>query len=721
MIGDLQAMDAEPEPIGDYWPERESPTSDPAAMRSKDDNFGHRPTGAESLPVPTVHDDYEAVRKAARGNRKDYALDRLPAAEGGQAQVFMATHKPSGCRVAVKKRSSKGAQGLRRMRREIEAAKALEPNPHIIPILDFCPGYKWFVMPSAEATAEERRTELQKPSELRALVNAVATALTDAHASDWLHRDIKPSNILLFNGRWTLADWGIVRRPRGQTSGMLTKGIIGTEEFAAPELSVTPHEATYASDIYSLGQVIGWIVTGRSPQANVPLLPDPGHSWYGVIRRATQLDPLQRFQDIGSFLSFVDRETTAHSSALHTRAQTLFSLAATGDNGATYELVGLAADHPDDYRLYVEVLTRTKSDAVGPALVRNPAQASAVTQAMAGHVVGDGQRQAELDEADRVIGWLFSLASYAAQTEQWQLLDETTRAMCTWDGAFDSWRSVPDICGWLRTLSGQSAAVTAAVLRDHPESADHFTAFTRNPDAHIDIRNAVEGSDCGASDTPPTRSRIVDRQPWHLSTNIPDAVRSHTLSRLYRQADRLDWTYMRSAARAELWDRWVRDPAIGGVLLPHLGSEQRVRIWLKDSAMKDFPRAQEGQGPTANFAPRQFRGIEEISEAACGSDWGIIPDSVAIKPNRFVAAKGKKRCFVAWGIPRHFRDLWWATMHTAIESTEEPVIVVTTRRRDPVDPAGRAEQEAMARRSGVRLVFLSRELHPRSDMRGDVI
>ncbi|MFD7446342.1 hypothetical protein [Streptomyces sp. NPDC059909] len=54
----------------------------------------------------------------------------------------------------------------------------------------------------------------------------------------WIHRDIKPSNILLLDGRWTLADWGIVRRPSGQTTKVGRPRLsIGTPEFAAPELS----------------------------------------------------------------------------------------------------------------------------------------------------------------------------------------------------------------------------------------------------------------------------------------------------------------------------------------------------------------------------------------------------------------------------------------------------------------------------------------------------
>ncbi|MGB8939105.1 MAG: protein kinase [Streptomyces sp.] len=522
-------MEAEPESIGEYFPEEESLTPGPAVMRNRSHALEQSRTAAATRPVPFLSDEYDAVRRTARGNRKDYALDRLPTGEGGQAQVFMATHKLSGCRVVVKKRSSMGDRGLRRMRREIEAAQVLVANPHIMPVLDFCPEYKWFVMPRAEATVEERHAELQKPDALRTLVDAIASALAEAHAADWLHRDIKPSNILLLDGRWTLADWGIVRRPRGQTTGLLTKDGIGTEEFAAPELSLVPHEATYASDIYSLGQVIGWIVTGRSPQANVPLLPDPGHPWYGVIRRATQLDPLQRPQDIGAFLALVDRETAAHSGLPHVRAQALLSLVVAGDEGAAYELVSLAADHPDDYRLYTEALAGITNDAVGLALARNVTQATAVMRVMAGHVVGNGQRRAELQEADRVIGWLFSLASYAVQEEQWQLLDEATRAMCIWDGAFDNCRPEPVIRGWLRTLSGRSAVVIAGVLRDQPMSARHFSALARDHAVHIDIRNAVDMPEHGDDDSPPFPTQNVDRQPRKPSTSLPDVLRGQIL------------------------------------------------------------------------------------------------------------------------------------------------------------------------------------------------
>jgi hypothetical protein len=188
---------------------------------------------APRRPGPT--DGYEQIRRAAHGERKDYALDRVRWKEGGQADIFLATHKPSRTRVAFKRRRSQRDTPIARMRREIDVARVLDGHPHYMPILDSGPAHDWFVMPVAEATAEEHREHLRDTQQLRLLVDALASVLAEAHRGDWLHRDIKPSNILLLQGRWTLADWGIVRRPRGQTTVAGRTGMyLGTEGFGCP-------------------------------------------------------------------------------------------------------------------------------------------------------------------------------------------------------------------------------------------------------------------------------------------------------------------------------------------------------------------------------------------------------------------------------------------------------------------------------------------------------
>lgn len=63
------------------------------------------PAGTPS--APSGRDGWAAVRRAARGERKDYACPRMPVPDGGQADVFEAVHKPTGTTVALKKLHSK--------------------------------------------------------------------------------------------------------------------------------------------------------------------------------------------------------------------------------------------------------------------------------------------------------------------------------------------------------------------------------------------------------------------------------------------------------------------------------------------------------------------------------------------------------------------------------------------------------------------------------------
>lgn len=459
---------------------------------------GHRSGPQKEAPMDVVGSaaSYDLVRLSARGERRDYKLERLPFAEEGQAQVFRAEHKASGTVVAFKKRRGKGSRDARRMRREVAAAQHLGDNPHVMPVLDFSPAHEWFVMPMAQATVAERRTQLQDPRELRTLLDAVATALSQAHQGDWIHRDIKPANILLLDGRWTVADWGIARRPRGQTStaGVLTNAAIGTEGFAAPELSVNGHEATPASDIYSIGQLIGWILTGTWPQANVPLLPPHG-PWYAVVRQATQHDPAHRLQSIDAFLDLVTRETSSDSELPIARAHRLLKDANNNDTAAAAQLLTLAADRPDNYELYVDVITHLN---VSATLLSNADQTAAVVRALTAHAPGDQGDWPRPEESARTIRWLLEVARLAARKKHWELLDAAVQGMCDWDGYWDQWNPQNDIKAWMRTLTGHAATVVATALRAQPAGARHLHELSNDRRADIAIRSAIYDAIQGA-------------------------------------------------------------------------------------------------------------------------------------------------------------------------------------------------------------------------------
>ncbi|MBP5880861.1 serine/threonine protein kinase [Streptomyces scabiei] len=460
-----------------------------------------RPTARPAPPAavtsaPPGQGAYAAVRRAARGERKDYACPREPEPDGGQADVFEAIHKATGTTVALKKLHSKypAERQVARMRREIEIGQLLDGHPHAMPILDFGADHTWFVMPWAQATAVKRRELLREPAELRALVDALASVLAAAHGHGWLHRDIKPSNILHFDDCWTLADWGIVRRPRGQTTKVGRTGLhIGTEGFAAPELSVAPHEATESSDIYSIGRVIAWALTGKMPETNLPLLPPPG-PWRPVVRAATHQDPQRRPQSVHDLLALIDREHADVPEDPFPRAQILLETTGTGDTAAADTLLALVGDHPEDYELHVGVLTRLDTQQAGAALGREAAQAHRLLHALAEHVGGDDTHIVQFGEAATVVVWLQGICAYAAGHRDWDLLEEAAHTMCTWDGTWDQWNAQDKVTPWLRTLTDEAAAVIAAVLRDHPESAQHFSHIADDRTADPRIRQAVRTS-----------------------------------------------------------------------------------------------------------------------------------------------------------------------------------------------------------------------------------
>lgn len=225
-----------------------------------------------------------------------YKLDSKPLGEGGYAIVWRATHKETGEVVALKRRRSRDQECVVRLKREIEALRELR-NEHIVPILDSSPLWNWYTMPLAEGTLESLRDQLSD-SELVQAIQQVGTGLAFAHERGLVHRDVTPRNILGFREqdgrlRWVVADWGLVRRPHGQTSRKVTHRGTGTLEFLAPEGWEDPHTMDKRADIYSLGRVAAWAVNPRKRLTpNRPYIPEG--FWKAFVRHTTEMEPEAR-------------------------------------------------------------------------------------------------------------------------------------------------------------------------------------------------------------------------------------------------------------------------------------------------------------------------------------------------------------------------------------------------------------------------------------------
>ena len=123
----------------------------------------------------------------------------------------------------------------------------------------------------------------------------VARALSGLHAVGVVHGDVSPRNVLLQrSGQPVLSDLGVAR-----VTGVADAHTYGTTGFVAPELE-GGSPPTAASDVYAVGAVGWWCVTGEVPtpaslrrplDAVAPELPE---SWRGVTAQALSRDPAER-------------------------------------------------------------------------------------------------------------------------------------------------------------------------------------------------------------------------------------------------------------------------------------------------------------------------------------------------------------------------------------------------------------------------------------------
>ncbi|WP_447736394.1 protein kinase domain-containing protein [Rhodanobacter soli] len=103
------------------------------------------------------------------------------------------------------------------------------------------------------------------------LVGQLAAALDYAHARGVLHHDVKPENIMLADG-WSYAkisDFGIAeRRGSSRDAGGLPAEVGGTPAYMAPE-RLRGERSDARSDLFSLGVVLYWLVTGKLPWPDI--------------------------------------------------------------------------------------------------------------------------------------------------------------------------------------------------------------------------------------------------------------------------------------------------------------------------------------------------------------------------------------------------------------------------------------------------------------------
>ena len=106
------------------------------------------------------------------------------------------------------------------------------------------------------------------------LLRQVCAALSEAHSLGLIHRDLKPSNIFVARrgGESDVAkvlDFGLVKLTRDPVAAALTQDLTvsGTPAYMAPEQATAAADLDARADLYSLGAVAYFALTGRPPFA----------------------------------------------------------------------------------------------------------------------------------------------------------------------------------------------------------------------------------------------------------------------------------------------------------------------------------------------------------------------------------------------------------------------------------------------------------------------
>ena len=236
-----------------------------------------------------------------------YQVRRL-LGRGGMANVFLGDDLILERAVAIKilhTHLADDSSGLERFRREAMTLAAVR-SPHVVGIYDIGldgDGGVFIVMQHVEGpTIEEEivRTGPMSNARATAVLTQLLDGLAEVHSLGVVHRDIKPSNVILgTSDHVVLLDLGIALDPR--RAPLTAPGMVaGTPGYLAPE-SRTRAESDYASDVYQVGLLMLFLLTGvdfarRCPMKGVAdLLDRLPPSLAFMARRALATDPSDRF------------------------------------------------------------------------------------------------------------------------------------------------------------------------------------------------------------------------------------------------------------------------------------------------------------------------------------------------------------------------------------------------------------------------------------------
>ncbi len=217
------------------------------------------------------------LRREVRNIRRlgQYVLEeRL--GEGGMGIVYRAKHallrRPTAIKLLPPDRA--GAQALSRFEREVRRTASLT-HPNTVTVFDYGrtpEGVFYYAMELLDGATLEEVVGVSGPmpdARVAHVLHDTALALAEAHGLGLIHRDIKPQNIMLCRRGGIpdivkVLDFGLVKELEKTSDTELTQDgrLLGTPLYLSPEAITDPESVDERSDLYALGAVGYFLLTG---------------------------------------------------------------------------------------------------------------------------------------------------------------------------------------------------------------------------------------------------------------------------------------------------------------------------------------------------------------------------------------------------------------------------------------------------------------------------
>jgi hypothetical protein len=167
--------------------------------------------------------------------------------------------------------------------------------------------------------------------------------------------------------------------------------------------------------------------------------------------------------------------------------------------------------------------------------------------------------------------------------------------------------------------------------------------------------------------------------------NLPDAMRDQLREQMWRIADDIDWLALGSTEKTQYYENWTKDPAVGGVLQRYMALGQ-IRVYIKDSLLKDYPQAR--------------RASHEKAFRMLSIDGGVDIVRTFIKPHGRQLTDGR---IVCWGRAADWKSILLAAFERSvtIKGTRPHAVVLTESSGKYADATARRVVIEAARRLGI--------------------